>query len=249
MNLIGHNSKGTEFQDNSSSVPQTGKRSSMNWVKKLGQRKNTMRKSQINIQKEISVEDMITKAQIHCKANRPLIKIKEFDGGTKFCQCCYLPAEDNIYLRTCTFCENTDKFADYGRGTSLFFSYYRFSTLILAFTLCLIALPSFFLTNHYTNQLINTCAKIYQQEGENISDTFSDCVNFINIQGVSEYFIKKGDWEFKYNGINLKYFRKVYNNIVGIDDDVDKILINYHITTFMALVTLFIINLLYIIFQ
>ena len=45
----------------------------------------------------------------------------------------------------------------------------------------------------------------------------------------------------------MKYLRKVYSNISGTDDDVDKVLINYHITTFMALVTLFIINLLYII--
>ena len=148
MNLIENNSKGTELQDNSPSILQARKRSSLNWVNKLGQRKKSnIRKSQINIEKEISVEDMITKAQIHCKANRPLIKIKEFDGGTKFCQCCYLPAEDNTYLRTFNFCENTDKFADYGRGTSLFFSYYRFSTLILAFTLCLVALPSFFINS------------------------------------------------------------------------------------------------------
>ena len=247
MSLI-LNSNRNEYPINSTSNALPKRKSNLSWFSKLNKSKApTLRKSQINIENEISVEEMIAKAKIHRKANRPLIKLKEFDGNTKFCQCCYLPAEDGEYLRKCNFCENTDKFADYGRGTSLFFSYYRFSTLILAFTLCLTALPSFFLTNHYTNQLIDTCGKLYSINGDNISETFPDCVNFINIEGVSEYFIKNGDWEFKYNGINLKYLRKVYSNISGTDDDVDKVLINYHITTFMALVTLFIINLLYII--
>ena len=244
MSLI-LNSNRNEFPSNSTSnsIPKR----KLSWLHKLNKSKApTIRKSQINIDKEISIEEMLARAEIHRKANRPLIKLKEFDGNTKFCQCCYLPAEDGEYLRKCNFFENTDKFADYGRGTSLFFSYYRFSTLILAFTLCLTALPSFFLTNHYTNQLIDTCGKLYSIIRDNISETFPDCVNFINIEGVSEYFIKNGDWEFKYNGINLKYLRKVYNNITG-SDDVDKVLINYHITTFIALVTLFIINLLYII--
>ena len=247
MSLI-LNSNRNEYPINSTSNVLPKRKSNLSWISKLNKSKApTLRKSQINIENEISVEEMIAKAKIHRKANRPLIKLKEFDGNTKFCQCCYLPAEDGEYLRKCNFFENTDKFADYGRGTSLFFSYYRFSTLILAFTLCLTALPSFFLTNHYTNQLIDTCGKLYSINGDNISETFPDCVNFINIEGVSEYFIKNGDWEFKYNGINLKYLRKVYSNISGTDDDVDKVLINYHITTFMALVTLFIINLLYII--
>ena len=247
MSLI-LNSNRNEYPINSTSNALPKRKSNLSWFSKLNKSKApTLRKSQINIENEISVEEMIAKAKIHRKANRPLIKLKEFDGNTKFCQCCYLPAEDGEYLRKCNFFENTDKFADYGRGTSLFFSYYRFSTLILAFTLCLTALPSFFLTNHYTNQLIDTCGKLYSINGDNISETFPDCVNFINIEGVSEYFIKNGDWEFKYNGINLKYLRKVYSNISGTDDDVDKVLINYHITTFMALVTLFIINLLYII--
>jgi len=247
MNIKLNNSTINEIPENSTSNTLARRRSSLNWVNKLNQSKAPqIRKSQINIQKSLSADDMIAKAEIHRKANRPLIKLKEFDGETKFCQCCYLPAEDDQYLRRCNFCENTDKFADYGRGTSLFFSYYRFSTLILAFTFCIMALPSFFLTNHYTNQLIDTCGKLYSINGENINETFPDCINFINIKGVSEYFIKKGDWEFKYNGINLKYFRKVYNNIVGTDD-ADKVLTNYHITSFIALVTLFIINLLYII--
>ena len=144
MSLI-LSSNRNEYPTNSTSNPLAKRKTSLNWINKLNKSKApTLRKSQINVETEISMEKMLARAEIHRRANRPLIKLKEFDGNTKFCQCCYLPAEDGEYLRKCNFFENTDKFADYGRGTSLFFSYYRFSILIMAFTLCLTALPSFF---------------------------------------------------------------------------------------------------------
>ena len=44
-----------------------------------------------SIKKELKAEEMLENAKIHQQANRPLKKIKEFDGFTKFCQCCYNP--------------------------------------------------------------------------------------------------------------------------------------------------------------
>ena len=88
-------------------------------------KKHKTRKSKVLLsmptKSEITLEKMISLAQIHREANRPLIKIKDFDAHTKFCQCCSLPSRDDIYLRNCSFCENTDKFAEYGRGTSLYY--------------------------------------------------------------------------------------------------------------------------------
>ena len=190
---------------------------------------------------------MIEKAKIHKEANRPLIKIKEFDGNTKFCQCCYLPANDNIYMKNFSFCENTDNYAGCGRGTSLYFSFYRFSTLILFFVLISMALPSFILTNNYTSQLTDICYQIYKIEKEKINITFPDCINFINVKGLSEIFIKDTNWEFRYNAINLKEYRNIHNRITQSFENVDKSLINYNIEYFIGLITLFIINLLYII--
>ena len=121
LNEINTNSNSTT--ENSNSNKFLKRNSGIKWVDNLNKnRKSIIQKNKIDIATEISAENMIAKAEIHRRANRPLIKLKEFDGNTKFCQCCYLPAEDNKYLRICNFCENTDKFADYGRGTSLFFS-------------------------------------------------------------------------------------------------------------------------------
>ena len=225
-------------------------RHSFRWIEGL---KNKNKQSivsndiQFNKNRQLNIEEMITIAKIHKEANRPLMKIKEFDVQTKFCPCCYLPSNDGVYLKTLSFCENTDKFAEYGRGISLYFSFYKFSTLILFFTFVLLAFPSFLLNNFYTNELTDICIQIYQKEKENISETFPDCVNFINIDGISEIFIKDINWEFKYNAINLKEYRNIYKKLTDSYKNVDKILINYNIEYFIGLITLFIINLLYII--
>ena len=160
-------SNSDENQETPSSNPLGRKRSTIRWINNLNKiKRKTIKENEIHIETEVQLKDMIAKAEIHRKANRPLIKLKEFDGNTKFCQCCYLPAEDGEYLRKTSFCENTDKFADYGRGTSLYFSYFRFSIYILVFALLSMALPFFFLTNYYTNQLIDTCGKLYKSHGD-----------------------------------------------------------------------------------
>ena len=150
-------------------------------------------------------------------------------------------------MQTFSFCENTDNYAGCGRGTSLYFSFYRFSALTLFFALISMALPSFILTNNYTNQLTDICYQIYKIEKEKINITFPDCINFINVKGLSEIFIKDSDWVFKYNAINLKEYRNIHNRITQSFDNVDKILINYNIEYFIGLITLFHINLIYII--
>ena len=161
MILLENNSNSGENDKRESGVNYARRRSSLNWVQNLQKAKKKQgEKSPINIEENNSTKNMLAKAKIHGKANRPLIKMRDFDESTKFCQCCFLPVKDDIYLRKSSFCENTDKFADYGRGTSLFFSYYRFSIFVLAFVLCSMALPFFFLTNNYSKELIDTCGKI-----------------------------------------------------------------------------------------
>ena len=58
--------------------------------------------------------------------NKKYYKVKEFDGLTKFCQCCYNPMKDQIHVTDFNFCDSTDEFAEFGIGISLYFFYYRF---------------------------------------------------------------------------------------------------------------------------
>ena len=243
-------SKEKSRNESNAKINSNKRRSSLRWLENLGSRKSQgsiPSLFEFNPKRQLKPEEMIENAKIHKEANRPLIKIKEFDGQTKFCPCCYLPSNDNIYLKTLSFCENTDKFAEFGRGISLYFSFYKFSTLILFVAFALIALPSLILNNIYTKELTEICYQIYKKEKGAINVTFPDCINFINADEISDIFIKDTDWEFKVNSMNLKDYRKIYKKLNGSYDNIDKIIINYNFEYFIGLITLFIMNLLYII--
>ena len=197
---------------------------------------------------EISLEKMISLAKIHSEANRPLIKIKDFDGQTKFCQCCSLPSKDDVYLRNCSFCENTDKFAEYGRGTSLYFSFFRYSILIMIFCLLSMALPAFLLTENYTKEITDECTKIYNGLGIIIKETFPLCLNYIEVEGVSyENTLDSSDWEFRYNSRNLITYKNIFKDKGGFGDKINGIIVNFYIMHFIGLLSLFVISVLYII--
>ena len=197
---------------------------------------------------EISLEKMISLAKIHSEANRPLIKIKDFDGQTKFCQCCSLPSKDDVYLRNCSFCENTDKFAEYGRGTSLYFSFFRFSIVIMIFCLLSMALPAFLLTANYTKEITDECKKIYDGLGMIIKEAFPLCLNYIEVEGVSyENTLDSSDWEFRYNSRNLITYKNIFKDKGGFGNKINGIIVNFYIMHFIGLLSLFVISILYII--
>ena len=215
-------------------------------------KKREVRKSKILLSKptksEISLEQMIKLAEIHSEANRPLIKLKEFDCKTKFCQCCSLPSKDDIYMRNCSFCENTDKFAEFGRGTSLYFSFFRFSIATMIMCLCTMALPAFLLTSKYTNEITDECRKIYYYVGATIKEIFPGCSNFVKVEGVSyKNTLDVGDWEFRYNSRNLITYRTMFIEEGGFGSKINDVIVNYYIMHFIGLLSLFVINVLYII--
>ena len=194
---------------------------------------------------EITLEKMISLAKIHREANRPLIKIKDFDGQTKFCQCCSLPSKDDIYLRNCSFCENTDKFAEYGRGTSLYFSFFRFSILIMSFCLVSMALPGFLLTANYTKEMTDVCNNI-KNKGINMTEKFKDCLLFIGEED-EDNTLDINDWEFRFNSRNLLMYRNMFIDHGGNKEKINKVINNYNIMHMIGLASLFVIKILYII--
>ena len=223
--------------------------SNIKWVEKLRSSKkyNTNYDNNISIKKEFKFEEMINNAKIHREANRPLKKIKEFTSLTRFCQCCCFPVKDNIYIRNFHFCENTDEYAECGRGTSLYFSYYRFSILILLYALIFMTIPSMIITNYYTNHISDICKKLYYSKNDILNSTFPICLEYLDI-GNSSLFKKDTVWFLRNNEINLRKYREIYNNISELyDDNIDKSIINYYLFHFIGLISLFIVNVLYII--
>ena len=217
-----------------------------NWIEKLKSYKNNKK---LDFQFNFNLEGLgtIEFAKLHRDANRPLKKIKDFDDSIIFCPCCSLPKEKNGYIEEFKFNENTDEFIQCGTGIPLYFSFFRFSLFILIFLSITIFLPTFILTNYYTSELIDICRKIYENEGNNININYPECSNFIGIEGISKYFINGSGWALRFNGINLKYYRMLYNRTSNDIKNKKTIIIDYSFLYFLCLITLYILNLSYLI--
>ena len=227
------------------------KESSFRWLRKIKSvhKSKTIRNSEINIStNNFNLDGLgnIELAKLHREANRPLKKIKDFDEKTKFCPCCSLPVRDDEHVKIFNFCENTDKYAECGRGISLYFSFFRFSLFILIITFISICLPTLYLTKIYTDELIDICIKIYNKNGNKIIEKFPECINFIGVKGISEYFISGTGIASIFNSINQKQYRQIYFRNINNYNNIDKVLVNYSIIYFVNLLAFFIINLLYI---
>ena len=207
-------------------------------------------------------------AKQHSSANRPLNKLKNFKPNQIYCRCCGLPCITPGYIEPFKLCDNTDKYSILGQAISLYFSFYQFSILILFFLFCSLIIPSFYMTHLYYYNLSNIC---------NNNMTISNIKNFLICDKYikdSEY-LKKNNKENKesflsqFNAANLKSYIELYNNIMNYmmisksnstavlrqlqnnnyGKVMNKIVINNSFIYFIVLISLFIINLEYIIFQ
>ena len=205
-------------------------------------------------------------AKQHCSANRPLNKlIDEFEDFPKnqiFCRCCGLPCINPGVMETFKLCDNTDKYSILGQSISLYFSFLKFSIFILFMCLCELIVPSFYLNHSYYSSLTYMCNDVLTKNGIN---NFSTCDNFIT----NKQYLKnnnkdsKESFQSQFNAVNLMSYIELYNNIMAnisikdnqpIDNNyndklIKKLVFNYSYNYFIILISLFIINLLYIIFQ
>ena len=139
----------------------------LNWINKLRRTRTKVKDTPIFIKHEIEADEMIKNAEIHRQANRPLKKIKEFDGLTKFCQCCYNAMKDDVHVTNFHFCDETDEYAEFGRGISLYFFYILYSIMILLFCFCTMIYPLMFISKKGTEEIMKMCKII----GNNINST------------------------------------------------------------------------------
>ena len=217
-------------------------RSNFKWLNKI-KNKSSARKSKIIFNLDGLGE--IEFAKMHREANRPLNKIKEFDKNTKFCPCCSLPIEQKGYIERFNFCDNTDKFSECGRGISLYFSYFRFAILILCLAFTSVALPAFYLTYYSSKELVDVCNKIYELHKNDINITYPECLKFIKLDDDST--INFGEWVLYFNSVNLESYRLLLNKLSNSSNKIEKVLYNYSFMYFISLLSLFILNLMYIV--
>ena len=226
-------------------------KSNKNWLTKLrsGKKINISNKK-LDFKLDINLEGLgtIEFAKLHRDANRPLKKIKELDENVEFCPCCSLPKMKKGYIETFKFNDNTDEFIECGKGIPLYFSFFRFCLFILLLTSLLISLPTSIVTNHYTSRIIENCYKISANIEIN-EYNFPECINYIGINGKPKYSFNSSDWALRFNGINLKQYKLLHFHLTETNTkQAEKALIDYNFLFFLSLLTLYIINLIYIIF-
>ena len=229
-------------------------------MKSLNNNNNKNREEKFNLDQLGRIEY----AKEHSSANRPLNKLREFKTNQKFCRCCGLPCITPGVIEPFRICDSTDKYSILGQAISLYFSFYKFSIFILLVLLCTLMGPSFYMISTYYISLSNICNNIL---ANNRSIGLGICQNFITDKDYLKANNKedKETFQSQLNAANLISYIELYtmlmtngNNSTSNNDDkikkefgkkIYKLVINNSISYFIVLVCLFIINLLYIVFQ
>ena len=219
---------------------------------------------------DLDQRGLIAYAKKHSSANRPLKKLKEseseeFTDATDTCPCCNLPCIKEGYYEPFKVCDNTDEYSILGQAISLYFSFYKFSIFILIVLFCALILPSFYMCSFYYSSLSNMCNHLLTNNGSNL---FSICENYITDK---DYLVRnnkesKDSFLSQVNAINILSYIDLYNNIMTNDSIysngtyipqrneekgrlMSTLVLDNSLIYLIALITLFIINLLYIIFH
>ena len=218
-------------------------KSTNKWFKKLKQGKSIKKKLDYKDVFNMEGPGTINLAKLHRDANRPLKKIKEFDENIQFCPCCSLPKQKEGYIEELNYKESTDDFTQCGTGIPLYFSFFRFSLIILIFASLSISLPTLLLSNYYTNQLMIECGKIHNNDEESVN-IYQECNNFF-VEDTKSF--NGSSWSLRFNAINLNQYKLLYLNKTNNTIAINKVSIDYSLIYFLSLITLYIINLSYII--
>ena len=200
----------------------------------------------------------------HSSANRPLNKLKDFKNNQMYCRCCGLPCITKGVIEPFKVCDNTDKYSILGQAISLYFSFYKFSIFILLVLLLALIIPSFYMINLYYFSMSNLCNSLLKKNG---TLEFSLCEKFITDQEYlkNNKIQNKESFQSQFNAANINTYIELYSDIMTkiyshgnkTESTQDKnfakimsnLVVNHSIAYFIVLISLFIINLLYIVFQ
>ena len=214
-----------------------------------------IRKS-IRVQKHIQEESAIhydldslgkiEYAKMHRNAYRPLHKLKEFTPDIKFCQCCNLPVETKGYIEKFSMFEKTDKFSECGIAISQYFFFFKYAICCTLIVCIICSIPIMILNGYYSKQLNKLCNNYFDYISKEIPFNMTKCLKFIRHAKGSEYYINETDWALKYSSDTMKAYLIISNVTTGSFDNVNKVVLNYSVLNFCCVVTLFIVNIYYI---
>ena len=197
-------------------------------------------------------------AKRHSSANRPMNKLQQFTKETNFCNCCNLPCETPGIIEPFSSCEDTDNFSICGKGIPLYFFFFRYCIVCLIVVSFVMTIPMTMLNNKYLIEIKDYCTYKKDSYGDNFKTT--------NLYSICDKYLEKNNslianflnWFWKINnlydyGLLLDdHFRNItssnINNIINPEYDIKKkICPNFSIIGLFCMISLFIINIFFII--
>ena len=190
----------------------------------------------------------IEEAKKHCSANRPLHIIKDkLNNNVNFCRCCDLPCEEKGIAEPFNFCDNIDKFSECGLDVSLYFYFFKFLILVLFISICVIILSMMIFNKHYTKGINRVCNNIYKINGSN---NLTYCEGFVTESDEDNNLYSRfiTDWILTFTSDNLMIYQYLHEKFTNNGNhNAEDVLINYSLLNFFFLLTIFILNIYFII--
>ena len=185
-------------------------------------------------------------AENHAQANRILKQINKFNNETQFCPCCCLPCPQEGILEPFSFCDNIDDFSQLGQGTSLYFSFFKYSIIIIAATSLIIGIPFLVFSYQYTYSMQKVCNNYYLINGE--GNLLKDCDLYVTLEEYSsDYYSVVDSPFFLFSSTNIKDYINIYYKITNNkkNNDFEKSILSFPLLSLICTITLFIINILF----
>ena len=198
--------------------------------------------------KKKTLDDLgeIDDAKKHRSANRPLHKIAEFNKNVNFCWCCNLPCKEKGIIEPFHFCDNIDKFSECGLGISFYFHFFRFLIFVFFVSICAIIISMMIFNKHYTKGINRVCNNSYKKLGYN---NLTLCEGFVTEaeEDLNLYSRFMKDWVLTFSSDNIRIYHLLHNNLTDKSYNSEDVIINYSLLNFYLLITIFLINICFII--
>ena len=207
----------------------------------------------IDIEEEyLDLKGTIKNAKIHAKAKKILKTPKQYtpNNPVVFCNDCLLPQETKGIVEPFPYCTDPKDLHTCGNGIYLFFVFHWYLIINLIGLIIIFSIPSMIISKKYADNLKKYCTEFYINEDtisdfETINESckyYNDSDNDNNNENQNTFDF---DWINNYSGENMLRYTKILK-ATSNKKNIDEIVINYHLISFITLLYLFIINLLYV---
>ena len=199
------------------------------------------------IQSKFSLDKLgkIKWAKEHASANRPMNKLKEFNKNTKFCNCCNLPCETPGVIQPFSACEKSENFSICGRAVPLYFYFIKYCIYCLIVVLIMMSLPLAYFNYGRSIEIKDFCINIQNTNSIIYEKINNSCEFYLDSNSNDENIFFKFFWSISSD--NLHDYNYIFLNSTGNSIQNKNILYNYSLLGFLCMLSLFIINIYFII--